>query len=168
MFAVHGWLDNAGTFDALVPLLPPDLRIVCVDLPGHGLSDHYPPDVTYNFLDCLPAVERLARHFGWSRFSFLGHSLGGTMAVLYAGVYPEKVAQYSINQSIDQSFRETLPSATNEDSVGLWKFWKSTGGPADPAGHCARPDDETGRNGQTPAPHHRNAAAHRIRCSILL
>ena len=114
MFAVHGWLDNAGTFDALVPLLPPDLRIVCVDLPGHGLSDHYPPDVTYNFLDCLPAVERLARHFGWSRFSFLGHSLGGTMAVLYAGVYPEKVAQYSINQSIDRSIIPRDASECNQ------------------------------------------------------
>ena len=29
-------LDNAGTFDALIPLLPKNLRIVAVDIPGQG------------------------------------------------------------------------------------------------------------------------------------
>ena len=64
---------------------------MAVDIPGHGLSDHYPPDISYNFLDCLPAIERLARHFKWEKFSFIGHSLGGCMAILYAGIFPERV-----------------------------------------------------------------------------
>ena len=64
---------------------------MAVDIPGHGLSDHYPPDISYNFLDCLPAIERLARHFKWEKFSFIGHSLGRCMAILYAGIFPERV-----------------------------------------------------------------------------
>lgn len=72
-------------------MLPKNLRIVAVDTAGHGLSDPFPPDIAYNFVDCLLAVERLARHFKWTKFSLIGHSLGGAMAMLYAGTFPEKV-----------------------------------------------------------------------------
>ena len=91
VFALHGWLDNAGTFDTLIPLLPSNLRVVAVDTPGHGRSDHFPPDIMYHFNDCLVAIERLAHIFKWEKFSFIGHSLGGCMAMLYAGIFPEKV-----------------------------------------------------------------------------
>lgn len=91
VFALHGWLDNSGSFDRLIPLLPKNLRIVAVDFPGHGLSDHYPADIMYHFNDCLLAVERLAHHFKWTKFSFIGHSLGGCIGMLYAGIFPEKV-----------------------------------------------------------------------------
>lgn len=91
VFALHGWLDNAATFDALIPLLPKNLRIVAVDTAGHGLSDHYPPDIAYNFFDCLVAIERLAGLLKWKKFSFIGHSMGAAMGMLYAGVFPEKV-----------------------------------------------------------------------------
>ncbi|XP_032778063.1 serine hydrolase-like protein isoform X1 [Daphnia magna] len=91
VFALHGWLDNAGTFDTLIPLLPKSLRIVAVDTAGHGLSDHYPPDIAYNFFDCLVAIERLAGLLKWKKFSLIGHSMGAAMSMLYAGVFPEKV-----------------------------------------------------------------------------
>ncbi|KAK4020211.1 hypothetical protein OUZ56_002209 [Daphnia magna] len=77
VFALHGWLDNAGTFDSLIPMLPHNLRIVAVDIPGHGMSDHFPRDIMYHFLDCLLAVERISQQLKWEKFSFIGHSLGG-------------------------------------------------------------------------------------------
>lgn len=91
VLAIHGWLDNCGTFDALIPLLPKDLRIVAFDIAGHGLSDPFPPDIAYNFLDSVVAIERVSRRFKWEKFSILSHSLGGSMAMLYAGLFPEKV-----------------------------------------------------------------------------
>lgn len=84
-------MDNAGTFDTLIPLLPANLRIVAVDTAGHGLSDHFPPDIAYNFYDSLLAIERMARLFNWSKFSIIGHSMGTAMSMLYAGVFPEKI-----------------------------------------------------------------------------
>lgn len=39
---LHGWQDNAGTFDPLVALLPEDLAILCIEFPGHGFSSQYP------------------------------------------------------------------------------------------------------------------------------
>ena len=74
-----GWLDNAGSFDTLIPLLPKNLRIVALDTIGHGMSDHLPPDLAYNFLDFLVAIERIAGLLKWSKFSFLAHSLGQFM-----------------------------------------------------------------------------------------
>lgn len=91
VLAIHGWLDNANSFDALIPLLPKNLRIVAVDIAGHGLTDHFPPDLSYNYLDSLVVIERLTRQLEWNKFSFLGHSLGGCMAITYAGIFPEKV-----------------------------------------------------------------------------
>nr|CAH7753933.1 unnamed protein product [Callosobruchus chinensis] len=46
-------MDNAGAFDNLIPLLPHKFRYVCIDLPGHGRSSHFPPHLplhTLNFL----------------------------------------------------------------------------------------------------------------------
>lgn len=34
ILALHGWQDNAGTFDKLIPLLPSDLYVVCLDFCG--------------------------------------------------------------------------------------------------------------------------------------
>lgn len=42
VIALHGWQDNAGSFDRLIPLLPPCIPILAIDLPGHGKSSHYP------------------------------------------------------------------------------------------------------------------------------
>lgn len=118
VFAIHGWLDNAGTFDALIPLLPKDLRIIAVEMPGHGLSDHFPPDIAYNYLDCFLAIERFASYLKWTKFSFLCHSLGATMSMIYASVFPEKVDKLiSIDivrlettrpETIDVRFRKTV------------------------------------------------------------
>ena len=47
ILASHGWLDNAGSFALLAPLLP-ECEIVALDLAGHGRSDSRSPDSSYN------------------------------------------------------------------------------------------------------------------------
>ena len=54
--ALHGWLDNAGTWDTLAPLLlsaSPHQSLLCLDYPGHGLSSHIPPGQAYHYLEAL-------------------------------------------------------------------------------------------------------------------
>lgn len=43
ILALHGWQDNAGTWDPLVPLLNVKRPILAIDFPGHGLSSNIPP-----------------------------------------------------------------------------------------------------------------------------
>lgn len=92
ILALHGWQDNAGTFDRLCPLLPADRPVLCIDLPGHGRSSHYPKGMQYFlFWDGIAVVRRIVRHFNWQRITLLGHSLGGALSFMYAASFPEGV-----------------------------------------------------------------------------
>ncbi len=95
VIALHGWLDNAASFSRLAPLLN-GVRIVALDLPGHGLSDHRPPGAGYNIWDYAHDILQTAEQFGWQRFSMLGHSLGGIVSVLLAGAMPERIERLAL------------------------------------------------------------------------
>lgn len=95
VIALHGWLDNAATFSRLAPLLE-GVRIVALDLPGHGHSDHRPAGAAYNIWDYAHDVLQTAEQFGWKRFSLLGHSMGAIVSVLLAGAMPERVERLAL------------------------------------------------------------------------
>ena len=75
IIASHGWLDNAGSFSLLAPLLP-GYEIVALDLAGHGLSGSRSPDSAYNLWQDVGDLLDVADAMGWQRFTLLGHSRG--------------------------------------------------------------------------------------------
>lgn len=76
-------------------MLPHSLPILCIDLPGHGLSSHYPVGMNYYiFWDGIALVRRIVKHFGWEKIKLLGHSLGGALSFLYAASFPDDVSQF--------------------------------------------------------------------------
>jgi RNA:NAD 2'-phosphotransferase (TPT1/KptA family)/pimeloyl-ACP methyl ester carboxylesterase len=91
VLGLHGWLDNAATHSRLAPLLCEALRlrIVSLDLPGHGLSQH--KRGPYHFIDSVADVIQAADALGWERFSLLGHSMGAGISTLVAGTIPERI-----------------------------------------------------------------------------
>ncbi|XP_014475283.1 PREDICTED: probable serine hydrolase isoform X2 [Dinoponera quadriceps] len=90
--ALHGRQDNAGSFDTLIPLLPKNVSLLCLDMPGHGLSSHYPKSQFYYvYWDGVMLLRRIVKHFRWNKVSLLGHSLGGAISFLYAASYPDEV-----------------------------------------------------------------------------
>ncbi|XP_040410768.1 serine hydrolase-like protein 2 [Cygnus olor] len=91
VLCLHGWLDNANTFDRLIPLLPKDNHYVAVDFSGHGLSSHRPAGSPYHFLDYVSDVRRVAAALQWRRFTLMGHSMGGAVAGMFCFLYPEMV-----------------------------------------------------------------------------
>ncbi|XP_064309216.1 serine hydrolase-like protein 2 isoform X3 [Phalacrocorax carbo] len=80
VLCLHGWLDNANTFDKLIPLLPRDCYYVAMDFSGHGLSSHRPAGSPYHFLDYVSDVRRVVAALQWRRFTLMGHSMGGAVA----------------------------------------------------------------------------------------
>ncbi|XP_071983100.1 serine hydrolase-like protein 2 isoform X3 [Engystomops pustulosus] len=91
ILCLHGWLDNANTFDRLIPLLPQDYYYVALDFSGHGQSSHLPNGMRYQHLDYVTDVHRVITSLGWQRFSIMAHSMGGVVGGVFASVFPEAV-----------------------------------------------------------------------------
>ena len=92
VLALHGWLDNANSFDRLAPLLP-DLQLVCLDLPGHGMSDHRPAGMRYHYTDYVDDVMSAADSLAWKQFVLLGHSMGAGIGCFAASAFPDRIAR---------------------------------------------------------------------------
>ncbi|MBL4606589.1 MAG: alpha/beta hydrolase [Pseudomonadales bacterium] len=90
VIALHGWLDNAASFDLLALQLP-KLRICAIDLAGHGLSDHRPGWGHYYFNEYVFDVLELSNQLGWDKFSLMGHSMGAHISLMAAGTEPTLV-----------------------------------------------------------------------------
>lgn len=112
MLALHGWLDNAASFDRLAPLLAQRWQVIAIDLRGHGRSDHLPPGTWYHYVDAFDDLEAVFTHFGWTEAALLGHSLGATLASLYAALRPERVERLCLIEALGP-----LAGAA-EDSLG--------------------------------------------------
>lgn len=90
VLASHGWLDNAGTFERLAPLLP-DCELVALDSAGHGFSDSRSPDASYNLWQDVGDLLDVTDALGWQRCTLLGHSRGAAISMLFAATFPERV-----------------------------------------------------------------------------
>ncbi|HWU75001.1 MAG TPA: alpha/beta hydrolase [Rhodanobacter sp.] len=93
LLALHGWLDNAGSFARLAPLLATRHHVIALDLPGHGHSDHFPAHASYHYLDYVRSVLAAIEALQLDRFCLLGHSLGAGIAALTAAAMPAPITQ---------------------------------------------------------------------------
>lgn len=99
LIALHGWLDNCASFNALAPLLN-RYCVVALDFAGHGLSDYRPAGMAYYVWDNVSDVLAVAEQLQAEQFSILGHSMGAGVAALLAACYPEKVDQLFLIEGI--------------------------------------------------------------------
>ena len=92
VIAIHGWLDNAATFDRMIPYIK-DMHILALDSAGHGLSDFRSPDACYDLYQEVHDVISIAKQMKWDRFSLIGHSRGALIGALVAGAFPRLIAR---------------------------------------------------------------------------
>ncbi|ENN82689.1 hypothetical protein YQE_00940, partial [Dendroctonus ponderosae] len=90
ILTTHGIMDNAGSFDDLIPLLPKYFYI-CMDLPGHGKSDPLPPILPIHSADYLLAIKVVVDYFQRDKYIYMGHSYGGQMGMLFSRLYPHLI-----------------------------------------------------------------------------
>jgi pimeloyl-ACP methyl ester carboxylesterase len=110
ILGLHGWLDNAATFDRLAPLLP-NAQFVSLDLAGHGHSDHRAPGVHYHYVDYVSDIVTVVDALKWERFALVGHSLGAGVASLVAGTIPEQVSHAILIEGVGPMSRDIDQSA---------------------------------------------------------
>jgi pimeloyl-ACP methyl ester carboxylesterase len=126
LLALHGWLDNAGSFAFLAPLLAERWRVIALELPGHGHSSHLPAGINYHYVDYVSAVLAAAEALQLQRYSLLGHSLGAGIASLVAAAKPQTIEQLYLIEGLGplgddgshtlQRFRDAFaaPAATGK------------------------------------------------------
>lgn len=85
---LHGFLDQAFAWSPV--LSPLNRRVIAPDHRGHGLSGHLPPKQFYYFWDYVADVDALLDTIN-GQVDLVGHSMGGTIASLYAALRPERV-----------------------------------------------------------------------------
>ncbi len=93
LFMLHGWMDVSASFQFLVDALRGNWRVIAPDWRGFGLSEWAKSD-GYWFPDYFADLDRLLEHFQPDSPAVLvGHSMGGNVAAMYAGIRPERVAK---------------------------------------------------------------------------
>jgi pimeloyl-ACP methyl ester carboxylesterase len=87
---VHGNRDHARSWDWVARALRGDWHVVAPDLRGHGDSD-WVQGGPYAIADFVLDLANLIDAIGPGPVTLVGHSLGGSVTVMYSGVYPERV-----------------------------------------------------------------------------
>jgi pimeloyl-ACP methyl ester carboxylesterase len=109
---LHGLQDVAASWDLVAPALArAGHRVLAPDLRGFGDSGrvhasgyYYFPDYVFDLADLVDALA------GEAPIALVGHSMGGTVAVMYAGLYPARVRALALLEGLG-------PPAHGEEGV---------------------------------------------------
>ncbi len=90
LILVHGGQDHCRNWDWVAQDLRRDFHIIAPDLRGHGDSA-YSPSGDYSMMAFVYDLAQLIHQLDVDQVSIISHSLGGAIALRYAGIFPEKV-----------------------------------------------------------------------------
>lgn len=90
IFMVHGWMDVGASFQFVVDCLQREWHVIAPDWRGYGLTER--AGDCYWFPDYLADLERILDHYApGEAVNLVGHSMGGNIACIYAGVRPSRI-----------------------------------------------------------------------------
>src|SRR5262245_48480774 len=85
LLIVHGFLDSGETWEMVAePLARAGHEVLVPDMRGFGESDQVGPGGYYHFADYVADLAMLMDALAPARLGVIGHSMGGTISVLYA------------------------------------------------------------------------------------
>lgn len=113
---LHGWMDISASFQFVVDELEHEWHVVAPDWRGFGRTEWAKGG--YWFPDYMADLDVLLDHYSRETPSNLvGHSMGGNVANLYAGIRPERVARLVLAEGFG------LPPSTPEQAPGRYAKW---------------------------------------------
>jgi pimeloyl-ACP methyl ester carboxylesterase len=104
LLLVHGFLDLAFSWTPFVAELQQraarPLWIVAPDCRGHGDSGWVGAGGYYHFPDYVLDIDCVVQTLGVKFFKLIGHSMGGTISLLYAGSFPDRVTKLVLIEGV--------------------------------------------------------------------
>src|SRR5258708_5521268 len=113
MILVHGGLDHARNWDWVARALRDDYHVYALDLRGHGNSA-WAPGALYSVAEHVLDLSALADIINGFPVTIIGHSLGGVVSLLYAGVYPDRVKKVVAIEGIGMPVTHRAPKPASQ------------------------------------------------------
>lgn len=92
---LHGFTSHARSWDSFAEAMTDRYRVLALDQRGHGETSWAPPD-RYGVVDMADDLTAFVRAVGLRDFCLLGLSMGGMVAMEYAGRRPPELARVVI------------------------------------------------------------------------
>jgi pimeloyl-ACP methyl ester carboxylesterase len=131
----HSLAGNSTHWSKQLEHLRRTRQAVALDLRGHGRSER-PKNGDYTIAGMAGDVAAVADTLGLAKFVLVGHSMGGGVALAYAGAHPDRVAGLLLVDPIGDG--KQIPPAeakaylggfeTNYDSTSRG-YWSTVAGP---------------------------------------
>ena len=124
---IHGYTDSARDWVPLIPYLAPRLRLILVDIRGHGRSAK--PECCYTRADFAYDIKLLLDALHVERADIVGHSLGSIIAQTFAELWPERTGRVVLISSSGGRRPGAAPRAAKFDYAAAIRQLKE---PIDP------------------------------------
>jgi len=118
---LHGFSNDAHVWDWVAPVLAPHYRVVALDQRGHGESGR-DPEGRYDHETMARDANAALESLGVSRVVIVGHSLGGRVAMRFAGLFPEKLAGLVIVDSAPDLDARGTTRISQDVQAQDWSF----------------------------------------------
>lgn len=121
LILVHGALDHARSWDWTARALARDYHVVALDLRGHGDSA-WSAEGAYLIADFVYDLAQLVDQFGRDKVNLIGHSLGGSLVLRYAGLFPDRVERLVAIEGLGMSPQGIREKAARP-APDRWREW---------------------------------------------
>ena len=119
VLVLHGFTDSGATWELVAERLArAGHEVLAPDLRGFGNSDHVGAGGYYHFPDYVADVAALVEQLGRRRVALVGHSMGATVACLYAGAMPNRIERLVLLEGLGAIHSD--PATTAVTRMRTW------------------------------------------------
>lgn len=86
---IHGFLENSTMWNQISQEFSKKYHIICIDLLGHGKTENL--GYIHTMEDQAKMVKAVLNHLRLRKYIFVGHSMGGYVALTFAKLFPENI-----------------------------------------------------------------------------
>lgn len=111
---LHGFLEDHSMWQTLTPVLSKKNRVISIDLLGHGQTGSL--GYVHTMETMAIAVLAVLKHLKLRKYTFIGHSMGGYVALAFAKLYPDTIKGLCLLNSTfeaDDAERKALRARAN-------------------------------------------------------